>query len=144
MQSLTGFFSITDQSQKLEVCICSTVTATVLLGLVGSRGSNFCVCTQFTVLYFLLRFFGESFFQELQCPHDELGSLYVVSWPADDLGGYARGYNSTLIACRISQENSTGVYQCLLNRSRDDPMSLWSAVVSIHTPVVETPSLGKG
>lgn len=78
--------------------------------------------------------------QDIECPQEELGTLYVVTLPAENLGGFARGYDSMLVACNLSLENSTGIYQCRLNRSQDDPVEVWSATVSIDSPTPGTPA----
>ena len=54
----------------------------------------------------------------------------MVHLPIKDLGGYRRGFNVTLIACNLPLSYSMGHYQCQLNRSRGDPMEVWSVHVN--------------
>ena len=46
--------------------------------------------------------------------------------PDENLGGYQRGLNATLVACHFSVSETSEHFQCTLDRSRGVAMELWS------------------
>ena len=84
------------------------------------------------------RLLGFFFLQIPSCSDTEVDQLFVVHWPAKDLGGYRRGLNATLAACHLTPSVAYGLYQCHLNRSRGSAVELWSALLQTMPTTIET------
>ena len=69
--------------------------------------------------------------QDLSCSLDPSSEVFAVSHETLELGGFQRQFTSTLLLCRIT-ERTIGTYQCAVNRTRGDVVSItevWSASV---------------
>ena len=59
---------------------------------------------------------------------------FVVSHEAVDLGDYERHLNSTLVICRAKTDVTSGLYECVVNRTEDNLFNItrvWSANVRL-------------
>ena len=78
--------------------------------------------------------------QDLNCSLEPSSEVFAVSHATVELGEFERQFTSTLLLCRIT-EYTTGIYQCAVNRTRGDAMTItevWSANVQSSPPAPES------
>ena len=71
--------------------------------------------------------------QDLSCSLDPSSEVFSISHETLELGEFRRQFTSTLMLCGAT-ERTVGTYQCAVNRTREDVVSIieiWSASVQL-------------